>query len=156
MLTILGGLAEFERSLILARTSDGRDRAKARGVQFGRPAKLTAHQKREAIERLTQGEAQADVARVHPVAEVEVPGAEAGVGADRAGADAWSDSLKDRQRGRLDPCGSMVITGLGWDTSGGEHSRDGGFYRDFNVRFDLEAKKFATKFAPGSVECVPK
>src|SRR5215510_6421150 len=29
MITVLGGLAEFERSLILARTSDGRARAKA-------------------------------------------------------------------------------------------------------------------------------
>jgi DNA invertase Pin-like site-specific DNA recombinase len=36
MLTVLGGLAEFERHLILARTSEGRSRAKARGVQFGR------------------------------------------------------------------------------------------------------------------------
>jgi DNA invertase Pin-like site-specific DNA recombinase len=36
MLTMLGGLAEFERSLILARTSEGRTRAKARGVRFGR------------------------------------------------------------------------------------------------------------------------
>jgi DNA invertase Pin-like site-specific DNA recombinase len=34
MITVLGGLAEFERSLILARTSDGRARAKARGVRF--------------------------------------------------------------------------------------------------------------------------
>jgi DNA invertase Pin-like site-specific DNA recombinase len=34
----MGGLAEFERELILARTSDGRRRAKARGVRFGRPA----------------------------------------------------------------------------------------------------------------------
>jgi DNA invertase Pin-like site-specific DNA recombinase len=41
MLTILGGLAEFERELILARTSDGRTRAKARGVRFGRPPALT-------------------------------------------------------------------------------------------------------------------
>jgi DNA invertase Pin-like site-specific DNA recombinase len=38
MLTVLGGLAEFERALILARTSDGRARAKARGVRFGRMA----------------------------------------------------------------------------------------------------------------------
>jgi DNA invertase Pin-like site-specific DNA recombinase len=36
MLTVLGGLAEFERHLILARTSDGRERARARGVKFGR------------------------------------------------------------------------------------------------------------------------
>src|SRR2546430_13258223 len=37
MLTVLGGFAEFERELILARTSDGRQRAKARGVRCGRP-----------------------------------------------------------------------------------------------------------------------
>ena len=41
MLTVLGGLAEFERELILARTGDGRARAKARGVKFGRPPSLT-------------------------------------------------------------------------------------------------------------------
>jgi DNA invertase Pin-like site-specific DNA recombinase len=41
MLTVLGGLAEFERSLIIARTSEGRARAKANGVRFGRPRKLT-------------------------------------------------------------------------------------------------------------------
>ena len=36
MLTVLGGLAEFERHLILARTDEGRKRAQARGVKFGR------------------------------------------------------------------------------------------------------------------------
>jgi DNA invertase Pin-like site-specific DNA recombinase len=44
MITILGGLAEFERSLILARTGEGRQRAMARGVRFGRKPKLTPHQ----------------------------------------------------------------------------------------------------------------
>jgi DNA invertase Pin-like site-specific DNA recombinase len=44
MLTILGGLAEFERTLIRSRTGEGRERAKARGVRFGRPKKLSAHQ----------------------------------------------------------------------------------------------------------------
>jgi hypothetical protein len=39
MLTVLGGLAEFERDLIRARTSEGRERAKARGVKMGRPPK---------------------------------------------------------------------------------------------------------------------
>lgn len=69
MLTVLGGLAEFEHSLILARMSEGRKRAKERGVKFGRPSKLTHHQSREARERLGKGESQADVARsfnVHP------------------------------------------------------------------------------------------
>src|SRR5271166_6332838 len=40
MLTVLGGLAEFERELILARTGEGRKRAQARGVRFGRPPAL--------------------------------------------------------------------------------------------------------------------
>ena len=39
MLTVLGGLAEFERELIRARTSEGRKRAQERGVRFGRPRK---------------------------------------------------------------------------------------------------------------------
>ena len=58
MLTVLGGLAEFERELIRARTGDGRTRAKARGVKFGRPTALTPHQRQEAIQRLAQGAAQ--------------------------------------------------------------------------------------------------
>jgi DNA invertase Pin-like site-specific DNA recombinase len=56
MLTILGGLAEFERDLIRSRTTEGRDRAKARGVKMGRPPKLTPHQKKEAIKRRDHGE----------------------------------------------------------------------------------------------------
>ena len=67
MLTVLGGLAEFERELILARTSDGRKRAKARGIKFGRPPKLTPHQRQEALQRLARGETQADIARSYAV-----------------------------------------------------------------------------------------
>jgi DNA invertase Pin-like site-specific DNA recombinase len=59
MLTVLDGLAEFERELILARTDDGRKRAQARGVRFGRPLKLTAHQRQGAIQRLAEGAAHA-------------------------------------------------------------------------------------------------
>jgi DNA invertase Pin-like site-specific DNA recombinase len=36
MLTVLGGLAEFERDLIRARTGEGRARAVARGQRMGR------------------------------------------------------------------------------------------------------------------------
>ena len=67
MLTVLGGLAEFERELIRARTSEGRKRAKQRGVKFGRPRKLTPHQRQEALRRLDEGETQADVARTYNV-----------------------------------------------------------------------------------------
>jgi DNA invertase Pin-like site-specific DNA recombinase len=72
MLTVLGGLAEFERELILARTSDGRSRAKARGVKFGRPPVLTAHQRQEAIQRLVEGQSQADVARSYNVSQATI------------------------------------------------------------------------------------
>lgn len=64
MLTVLGGLAEFERELVRARTSDGRERAKARGVHMGRPPALTRHQREEARAALANGAAtQADLAR---------------------------------------------------------------------------------------------
>jgi DNA invertase Pin-like site-specific DNA recombinase len=65
MLTVLGGLAEFERGLIRARTGEGRERAKTAGVRFGRPPKLTPHQRKEALTRLAAGETQADVARTY-------------------------------------------------------------------------------------------
>jgi DNA invertase Pin-like site-specific DNA recombinase len=72
MLTVLGGLAEFERELIRARTGYGRARAKARGVKFGRPTALTPHQRAEALRRLANGEAQADVARTFDVSQATI------------------------------------------------------------------------------------
>jgi DNA invertase Pin-like site-specific DNA recombinase len=56
ILTVLGGIAEFERELIRARTGEGRARAVANGVKMGRNPKLTPHQKREAIRRRDRGE----------------------------------------------------------------------------------------------------
>src|SRR5262249_35639221 len=56
MLTVLGGLAEFERELIRARTGEGRKRAKANGVKFGRPTVLTPQQRQEAMQKLARGE----------------------------------------------------------------------------------------------------
>jgi DNA invertase Pin-like site-specific DNA recombinase len=67
MLTVLGGLAEFERSLILARTSEGRTRAMARGVKFGRKPKLTQHQIAEAIRRRDAGEVLTEIGRTYNV-----------------------------------------------------------------------------------------
>jgi DNA invertase Pin-like site-specific DNA recombinase len=64
VLTVLGGLAEFERELIRARTGEGRERAKARSVKLGRKPKLTPHQKREAIRRRDKlGEPVREIAR---------------------------------------------------------------------------------------------
>jgi hypothetical protein len=56
MLTVLGGLAEFERELVRARTGEGREGAKARRVEMEPKFKLTAHQQREAIKRRDHGE----------------------------------------------------------------------------------------------------
>src|SRR4051794_29002242 len=68
MLTVLGGLAEFERDLIRTRTGEGRARAKARGVKLGRKPKLTLHQKREAIARRERGdETLAEIGRSYNV-----------------------------------------------------------------------------------------
>jgi DNA invertase Pin-like site-specific DNA recombinase len=67
MLTVLGGLAEFERELIRARTGEGRDRAKARGVKMGRKPKLTDHQQREATKRRDKGERVREIARSYAV-----------------------------------------------------------------------------------------
>jgi DNA invertase Pin-like site-specific DNA recombinase len=72
MLTVLGGLAEFERELIKARTGEGRKRAKDRGVRFGRPQALTAHQRKEAIQRLAEGAVQADLARSYGVSQATI------------------------------------------------------------------------------------
>jgi len=69
ILAVLAALAEFERSMILARTSDGRARAKAKGVRFGRKPSLKSHQREEALARLANGEAQADVARSYDVSQ---------------------------------------------------------------------------------------
>jgi DNA invertase Pin-like site-specific DNA recombinase len=67
MLTVLGGLAEFERELIRARTDDGRKRAQARGVRFGRKPKLSPFQAQEALARREAGEALADIGRSYGV-----------------------------------------------------------------------------------------
>jgi DNA invertase Pin-like site-specific DNA recombinase len=67
MLTVLRGLAEFERDLIRARTGEGRARTVARGVRLGRKPKLTPHQQKEALRRREQGDTLADIARSYNV-----------------------------------------------------------------------------------------
>jgi DNA invertase Pin-like site-specific DNA recombinase len=61
-------VAEKGAELIRTRTSKGRERAKARGVELGRKPKLTEHQKREAIRRRDkQGEPVREIARSYNV-----------------------------------------------------------------------------------------
>jgi DNA invertase Pin-like site-specific DNA recombinase len=66
--TVLGGLAEFERELIRARTGEGRARAVANGVRRGRKPTLTPHQRREAMRRRNAGkETLGEIARSYNV-----------------------------------------------------------------------------------------
>jgi len=88
MLTILGGLAEFERELTRARTGEGRKRAKARGVRFGRPRKMTPHQRQEALQRLHAGETMAEVARTYAVDGATISRLAASSPFERSAADA--------------------------------------------------------------------
>ena len=67
ILAVLGALAEFERSMILARTGEGRKRAQARGVRFGRKPKLSEYQVAEALVRRANGESLVDIGRSYGV-----------------------------------------------------------------------------------------
>jgi hypothetical protein len=73
---------------------------------------------------------------------------------NRDAADAWSAEAKGRKRGRVDPCGSSVISRLVWDTSGGTGNRELGIFKDFTVRFTMEVKRFPTRWPPHAKECV--
>lgn len=72
MISVLGGLAEFERELIRARTSEGRTRAMANGVQFGRPPKMTNHQRKAAKELYAAGKPQIEIARLFNVSPATI------------------------------------------------------------------------------------
>ena len=67
MIAVLGGLADVERDLIRTRTSEGRERAKTRGVRLGRKPKLTSQQRHEALSRRTAGETLMEIARSYNV-----------------------------------------------------------------------------------------
>ena len=70
MLTVLGGLAEFERELIVERTGEGRSRAMEKGVVFGRKPKLTHYQRQEAMARRKAGETLKEIARCYNVRHI--------------------------------------------------------------------------------------
>jgi DNA invertase Pin-like site-specific DNA recombinase len=67
MLTVLGGLAALKREVIKARTAEGRERAKARGVRLGRKPKLTPHQIEEIRKRKLAGESVRELGRSYNV-----------------------------------------------------------------------------------------
>ena len=69
MLTIMGGIAEFERELIRKRCEEGIERARAKGVTFGRKRKLDKEMVRVAAERYAKGETMAELGEVYGVSE---------------------------------------------------------------------------------------
>src|SRR5712671_5536830 len=61
--TLLAAIAEFERELIRERTGEGRKRAMAKGIKFGRHLKLTDYQRQQAIKRRANGETLSEIAK---------------------------------------------------------------------------------------------
>ncbi|MCY1740890.1 recombinase family protein [Ensifer sp. SL37] len=69
IMTVFAGIAQFERSLILSRTDEGRKAAMKRGVAFGRPKKMRPDQAELARQLVSEGKSVSAVARtfnVHP------------------------------------------------------------------------------------------
>ena len=72
MVTELGGLAEFERELIVARTPEGRARAKARGLKLGPRFKLSAEQRAYVARERATGESTRHLARILGVSRATI------------------------------------------------------------------------------------
>ena len=72
MLTIMGGIAEFERGLIRKRCEEGIERAKRKGTKFGRPTALDTGQRRRIAERYAAGETMAELARDYECGEATI------------------------------------------------------------------------------------
>ena len=71
-MTIMGGIAEFERELIRKRCEEGIVRAKAKGTKFGRKRKLDKEMVRVAADRYAKGETMAELAVVYGVNEATI------------------------------------------------------------------------------------
>jgi DNA invertase Pin-like site-specific DNA recombinase len=67
MIAVLGGLADVERDLIRTRTTEGRARAKARGVKLGPKFKLSPAERKEALARRAAGESSPAIGRSYKV-----------------------------------------------------------------------------------------
>ena len=71
-MTIMGGIAEFERNLIRKRCEEGIQRAKRKGTKFGRPTALDPSHRRRIAERYTAGETMAELAREYECGEATI------------------------------------------------------------------------------------
>jgi DNA invertase Pin-like site-specific DNA recombinase len=69
VMTVFAGISEFEKDLIVDRTSRGRRSAKARGVKFGRPSKFNAERRALITQLLSENKSIKNIANtlnVHP------------------------------------------------------------------------------------------
>jgi DNA invertase Pin-like site-specific DNA recombinase len=78
MLTVLGGLAEFERLSDPVENRRGANRAQANGVRFGRKPSLTAYQRAEALRRRAAGETLTEIAQLFGVSHMTIARLEQG------------------------------------------------------------------------------
>jgi DNA invertase Pin-like site-specific DNA recombinase len=72
MIAVFGGLADVERDLIRTRTTEGRARAKARGVKLRPKFKLSSAERTEALARLLAGEASTAIGRSYGVSHTTI------------------------------------------------------------------------------------
>jgi len=72
VVTIMSGIAEFERKLITARCEEGIAKARANGKKFGRPSALDVGQKRKIADRYAAGETMAALAQEYEVGEATI------------------------------------------------------------------------------------
>jgi DNA invertase Pin-like site-specific DNA recombinase len=72
MLTVMGGVAQFERELIRSRCEEGIERAKAKGTKFGRKAVLDVTERRVIAERHASGATMAQLARDYECGEATI------------------------------------------------------------------------------------
>jgi DNA invertase Pin-like site-specific DNA recombinase len=72
VITIMSGIAQFERRLILSRTEAGIQKAREQGKKFGRPSALDVGQKRKIAERYAAGETMAALAADYEVGEATI------------------------------------------------------------------------------------
>jgi DNA invertase Pin-like site-specific DNA recombinase len=105
--TLLASIAEFERELIRERTGEGRNRAMAAGVKFGRKRKLSDYQRAKAIKHRAAGETLASIAKsygVHLVMISRLWSEDAGSGvASRERSGHWSGRSPSQQWMKPEP-----------------------------------------------------
>jgi putative DNA-invertase from lambdoid prophage Rac len=72
MLTVLAGLAEMERELLIERIHDGLARAKDANKKMGRPSKLSDIEREEIKQKLGAGESVSQLARNYKISRASI------------------------------------------------------------------------------------